>query len=376
MSNRTRRKFLNGCLQYTASASLLGLMSPLANSVNSQQGLYVSAARLDGQEGIAGVSLENNFSQLGLSGFRGHQVVGFPGDANKVLMVGRRPERRVLLFNLATGHTSLAFETENDEHLFGHACFDLAGEHIYTTEASSDSEQGHIVVRDAVNFEVVDRFSSYGVGPHQFCMSADGKKLIVANGGILTRPNSGRKALNLNSMQPSLVFIDLDTYDLVERHTLPARHASIRHIDVNSDDIVSVAIQFQREAVSHNRISELCALYKPDTGLQVLKAPDGIYSAMNDYVGSTVINAKARVAGFTSPRGNLAVFWKIDTEELLGYHRFHDVCGITVDETQEYFVLSNSAGEIRHIHASNMHEEKSMRRRFDDIAWDNHMTRI
>ncbi len=94
---------------------------------------------------------------------------------------------------------------------------------------------------------------------------------------------------------------------------------------------------------------------------------------MKDYMGSVAINNKARVAGFTSPRGNLVAFWHLDNQQPLGYHRLHDVGGIAVSHDQEHFVISNSSGQIRHIHALTFQETREKRLELPGIHWDNHL---
>jgi len=66
-------------------------------------------------------------------------------------------------------------------------------------------------------------------------------------------------------------------------------------------------------------------------------------------------------------------FWHIDSGQLAGYHAFHDVCGLSVSQDQQYFILSNSAGEIRRISALSLQENRQLRQQFDGMHWDNHL---
>lgn len=93
----------------------------------------------------------------------------------------------------------------------------------------------------------------------------------------------------------------------------------------------------------------------------------------DDYMGSVVINNRERLAGFTSPRGNLAAFWHLDGGELAGYHAFFDVCGLTCCRDERHYVLSNSAGEVRLLKAASLREERALRMKFEGRHWDNHM---
>ena len=377
-----RRSFIRSFMQLSALAVLPP--APVASAVknlpkNSRKSLrYISAAQLNGHQAAIGLNFEPEGEavtrlQAALSDFRGHQVLAKPGRPHEILMIGRRPETRALSFNLNTGESGLAFETSERGHLFGHACFSADGNYLYTTEARLDSQDGVIVVRNANNYECLHEFSSYGIGPHELCVSHDNKHIIVANGGLLTRPNTGRQVLNPETMQPSLAYINIDSGALEACHKLSQEKASIRHIAVATTGEVSVATQLQRSALTHNEVLPLCALYSPDQGLQFLTAPPTLYGALNDYVGSTAISSRHRIAGFSSPKGNLAVFWHIDHRELIGYYKFHDVCGLATTADENYFVLSNSSGEIRHLNAVSLDEDKSMRLRIENIVWDNHL---
>ncbi|MDO6748682.1 DUF1513 domain-containing protein, partial [Gilvimarinus sp. 1_MG-2023] len=62
-----------------------------------------------------------------------------------------------------------------------------------------------------------------------------------------------------------------------------------------------------------------------------------------------------------------------DTHQLVGYHAFFDVCGLTVSRDQQYFVLSNSRGDVRMIDVRSLKEDRAMRRSFAGRHWDNHM---
>src|SRR3546814_12613287 len=75
---------------------------------------------------------------------------------------------------------------------------------------------------------------------------SDGRTLAVANGGIQTHPARRREKLNIDTMQPSLAYIDAESGALLHDHRLPpALHqASIRHIAATAGDTVGVVMQY------------------------------------------------------------------------------------------------------------------------------------
>jgi len=101
-----------------------------------------------------------------------------------------------------------------------------------------------------------------------------------------------------------------------------------------------------------------------------------VFGAMDDYVGSVAINARSRVAGFTSPRGDIAAFWDIDSAEFSGHHRLVDVSGLAAPAAERTFVLSSSTGELRTVRADDASEIRGARRRLENVAWDNHLLAV
>ena len=118
------------------------------------------------------------------------------------------------------------------------------------------------------------------------------------------------------------------------------------------------------------------ALQKHNGQFIQLAAPNGLIKKLNDYVGSVRINNKYRTVAFTSPKGDLALFWNIDSGNFLGQHFFHNVCGLTISANEEYFVLSNSAGKIRQVHCQSLVENRAKRQYLPQYQWDNHMLTI
>jgi hypothetical protein len=93
----------------------------------------------------------------------------------------------------------------------------------------------------------IGEFSAYGVEPHDIALLADGRTMVIANGGIRTHPDKGTEELNLPDMRPPLVYVDVATGDLLEEHVLaPELHQlSIRHLAIASGDTVVFGCQYR-----------------------------------------------------------------------------------------------------------------------------------
>lgn len=308
-----------------------------------------------------------------LTGFRGHGAAQHPARPDSVLMFARRPGTRGIEIDLISGTVVGGFDCSEGHHLFGHGCFSPDGSLLFTTEVELEKGSGKIVVRDARNYQLMDEWPSYGIGPHELKLLPDGRTLVVANGGILTHPQRGREKLNLDSMVSTLTYIDLSNGHKLGEFRLPEPKASIRHLDVTDDGAVVFATQMQREVAGHNRMVALGGVHKPGGDIVMFDQPAQIVEQMSDYMGSVAVSDYSRIAGFASPRGNLVAFWHIDDGRFVGYHRLRDVCGIAIAGDQRSFVISNSFGQLRELDAVSLKENRSRRVRLPQFRWDNHL---
>lgn len=308
--------------------------------------------------------------------FRGHGLCQNPAKPEHVIMFSRRPGTEGIRLNTLTNKQDGSFVCADDRHMHGHGCYSADGQLLYCAETQISTGEGKITVRDASTLELVHEFSSFGIGPHEIALMPDGFTLVVANGGLLTHPDSGREILNLDTMRSTLSYIDVRTGKLISEHLVTEPKASIRHLDVASDGTVTIALQVQRKAMTGNELTPLAGVHKQGQEIKLFEAPEALMVKLNDYMGSTVIHNDTRIAAFTSPKGDLAMFWHLDDLTFQGYHSFHDVCGLTVSQDNKYFILSNSAGKIRQINARTLKIDKQKSLNFPNRSWDNHMISV
>lgn len=378
----SRRKFNKTLVTSSALGTVLSTVAGVGlyknfSDENVDKEIWFSAqGHNPKQYGIGWVSSENQQHSQSLTNFRGHGLCQNPVNAEHVVMFSRRPGNYGVRLNATTGEIDGTFQCAADRYMHGHGCFSADGKTLFSTESSIHSGQGKIALRDSQTLEMIGEFESYGIGPHEVKLMPDGHTLVVANGGLLTHPDSGRKVLNLDTMRSTLSYIDSRTGALISDHTVAESKASIRHLDVASDGTVAMALQVQRKAMDNNEPTALAAIHKQGQAIQVLHAPENLTLKLHDYMGSVAINNRSRLAAFTSPKGDLALFWHLDDLTLQGYHAFHDVCGLTVSQDNKYFVLSNSAGKIRQINTQTLEENIRKRMQFHNVSWDNHMLSI
>ncbi|MEJ6069366.1 DUF1513 domain-containing protein, partial [Psychrobacter sp. 16-Bac2893] len=125
-----------------------------------------------------------------------------------VVVIGRRPSEKFWVLDTATGQVKFVINAANNRHFYGHACYSSDGSKLYVTENDTLILDGKIGVYDVKNgYQKIAEFESYGIGPHELIMHPDGKTLVIANGGIKTE-RASREELNLDTMHPSLVYLN------------------------------------------------------------------------------------------------------------------------------------------------------------------------
>jgi hypothetical protein len=380
--NASRRSFNQALLSIGATAPMLSHSAwdlnwlGLGKQPRSSEYWLSAQGQSQGQYGLGWVDTHGEKLSKVSTPFRGHGFCQNPTQLDHIIMFSRRPGTEGIRLNLSSGKIDTTFRSAPDRHMHGHGCFSADGTKLFCAESEISTGKGKISIRDTRTLTLIGEFDSYGIGPHEIALMPDGNTLVVANGGLLTHPDSGREILNLNSMRASLAYIDIHSGELLSEHFIPEKKTSIRHLDVANDGTVAIALQVQRKAMGHNKLTPLAAIHKQGQKIILLQAPEALLSKLNDYMGSVKINNTSRIAAFASPKGNLAMFWHLDDLSLQGYHSFHDVCGLAVSQDNKYFVLSNSTGKIRQINAATLKLDKDKSFNFPHTSWDNHMITV
>lgn len=296
--------------------------------------------------------------------------------------VARRPGTWLVLGDLHSGAIHAEFQVPDGRHLYGHGVFANDARTFYTTESAfedCDSDSG-LVVEWAVLAEqgqlTLQRrreFATQGVGPHELLLMPDGDTLVVANGGMRTHPATEREVLNLDSMQPSLVYLDRHTGAVLEQQFLPPElhQNSIRHLDVTAGGLVAIGLQFQGEAWMS---VPLVATHRRGEALRLLDLPPELQPQLQQYVGSVRFDQSGRYLAASCPRGNQLTFWDSASGTLLHNLRARDACGLS--GLQQGFVFSSGVGRLAAIDlADNSVQEFALPADWQGF-WDNHMNLV
>ena len=314
---------------------------------------------------------------------RGHDIAVRPGDSAKArrecVAFARQPGNFAVVF--AAGDPGLAprwFTSRDDRHFHGHGAFSRDGRLLYTTENDFEAGRGVIGVRDAAaGYQQTGEFSSGGTDPHDLELLADGRTLVVANGGIKTHPSMPRRELNIATMQPNLAYIDTATGDLLEAQELPkALHQlSIRHLSAGVHDTVVFGCQFRGPKWQTQAIA---GRHRRGQSIELLDMPEDITLAMRNYVASVAMDRRGETCVITAPFGGLAVVIDVTTGRYLKHYVMDNVFGAAAGTPGEGFVLTSGSGPLAYAPPATSAAARTPEPRPHVLAtaWDNHLTAI
>ena len=251
-----------------------------------------------------------------------------------VVVMGRRPSERFWVLNTATGQVKHAIKAAADRHFYGHACYSLDGLQLYVTENDTVTLNGKIGIYDIENnYKKIAEFDSHGIGPHELIMHPDCETLIIANGGIKTEQAS-RDELNLDSMRPSLVYLNRHNGELLEQIEPEHNQMSIRHLAIHDDGTVMIGIQFQGD--KHINVPLVLTHQRGDSSFKPLIMPNNQWQRFHQYIASVAVDSVNNLLCVTTPIGGCAAIYDLTTRQLIDSVQLLDCAGASIvsDENQ------------------------------------------
>lgn len=178
--------------------------------------------------------------------------------ADEILVVARRPGAWLLRWRPVDGRVSLHWMND-DRRLCGHAVTDGRGR-LLTTEMDLEHERGLLVVRDLDTLQADTEWRTCGIDPHDLLLDADGS-MLVANGGVPTRPETGRVKLDRAAMDSSLVRLSAIDGRLLGQWRLPDARLSIRHLARHRSGRVGIALQAEHDSAEERAAAPVVAQF-------------------------------------------------------------------------------------------------------------------
>ena len=359
-----RRQFMLGASQAALAAWLL----PACTAQKSEQWLVSTCNDQQGQNMVAAINSQGQIVSTVNLPARGHDSLALPHKPGHALVFARRPDRFAIEVDFINSEIVSHIQSQADSHFYGHGAFSKDNKYLYTTENLYDKKRGLIVVRDAQTYQVLDRFDSGGIGPHELMLMPDGNTLVIANGGIETHPSQPRKKLNIKTMQPNLAYFDISTGKILSSYVPPDNQLSIRHLTVSPKGVVYTGAQYQG---SRSSIQPLVFAHHGEDSLQAFIASQTQWFKMQQYTASLLV--KDGLLCVSCPRGSHLSFWGTATQEFVGQQIFSDVSGVAYSNGN--LLASSGKGLLKKLnHANPITGPTSISSLA--LKFDNHMTMI
>jgi hypothetical protein len=193
-----------------------------------------------------------------------------PERGGTLLAVARRPGDWLMRWRPASGTVQRVW-SEPDRSFNGHVLASPDGRTLYTTQTDLDTGAGLIGVRDAHSLEQRAEWPTHGLDPHALLWDELGR-LLVANGGIPTQPETGRAKRGLERMDASLVRLDAQADGrLLGQWRVNDQRLSLRHL-ARQGHRIGIALQAEHDDEARRAAAPVLALFDGDA-LALAEAP-------------------------------------------------------------------------------------------------------
>ena len=349
-----------------------GLLAVLSGKAHAGAAgtIYLNAYATAGAEPSFGVAALDGTGKLLFTTAtpgRAHGIVPRPGIAEAAVFA-RRPGRWFQTLSLADGTPGPVVRAPDDRRFTGHGDYSADGRILYVAEDDVPREEGAIGIYDATDgYHRIGAIPTHGLGPHELILMHDGTTLAVANGGVITHPDTGRAKLNLDSMDSSLTYVEAATGTLLDKVHLPEEHANlgIRHIALLEDGGIAFGVQDERPI---GMLQPLTGAHRPGGAIRLFDTPEDVLSRMQGYIGSVASDGTTVAA--SSPMGGVIGLWDAGSGAWLGSTALADGCGLAPNG--DGYLATSGLGVIETVSKT---AAAGPERRAPAFRWDNHLTR-
>lgn len=302
---------------------------------------------------------------------RGHGIAFHPR-LPQCAVFARRPGTFVQVLDIETGAVVASIDAIPKRHFYGHGTYTRDGKLLLCSENDYPAGRGVVGLYDtSAGYKRIGEVPSHGVGPHDIRLLPGGKYCVVANGGILTHPETGRAKLNLSTMASNLAFLDSATGALVKRVGLPLQFQklSMRHLDIDRNGRIAIAMQYEGDRRHH---VPLMGLYEGGEAIQLLQLPENAARRMRHYTGDVTFDKSGTLLAASSPRGHRVTLWHGDSGRYLRQPHSADASGLTSTSRSSEILTTRGDGTIRRITANRGDDDANLSVT-NWMRWDNHI---
>jgi uncharacterized protein len=214
---------------------------------------------------------------------------------------------------------------------YGHGVFSPDGSRLYATEIDLLTGEGLLAVYDGKTLGYLGNFPTFGSHPHDCELSANGKTIVVTNGG--DEASGARK--------PNISYIDLATYKLIAQWEIPDKAFNAGHVQLAPDDS-AIVISAPRRGLSQEYLG---AIHANNFSLknQTLKRAGNGSALADKLLGealSCIVVPEKNFFAVTHPTPGLLTFWKLSTSESIKTIALPRVRGIALTDDRQELVVA------------------------------------
>jgi len=343
-----------------------------SGALASEEELYLAARARGGQHEVAVLDARGVDRLVLPIEDRGHSFA-IDHLRRRAVAFARAPGRYAVAFDIGGKAVPQPLVAAEGRHFFGHGIFSPDGRLMFASENHYEAGRGVTGIYDVgKGFARLGEFDCGGIGPHDVVLMPDGKTACVANGGILTHPDYDKLKLNIDTMAPSLAYLDMASGDIVEQVALPKElhKLSIRHLIVDVHGAVWFGCQYEGDTGDR---PPLVGRHRRGREPELFAGPPDLLRRMDNYIGSVSVDASGEVVVTSSPLGGLVAFWDAATGRYLGEQSMADVCGVAPLKPG-HVLATTGRGAVDDMSPSAraaILEESAA-----NPAWDNHLRRV
>ena len=235
--------------------------------------------------------------------------------------------------DLREGKVIRPITTADNRHFYGHGAYSADGSLLYSTESVLDDDyRGVLVVRDADTLKELGELPTYGTSPHDCQLLADGRTMLVANGGGPIRGGA----------MPNVTYVDTQSEALVERVDLYDERFNAGHLAITEAGDLAI-VSAPRDGLP-NPHQQLGAVTLVPKGKQphTIDRPQSVTERMLGETLSVAIYEPDSLVMATHPDGNMVSMWNLRDGSLVGkLDALREPRGVVLTLDERFFVISH-----------------------------------
>jgi hypothetical protein len=305
-----------------------------------------------------------------------HLATLFPNQKS-ILVCSRKPGAGLLKYSL-TGELLAELKPLENQHFEGHGIFSSDEKYLYVTASDFQQGEGKLLKLNSQDLSLIEEYSTAGIGPHELVWQSD-TIIAIANTGVLTHPSSGRKILNLDSIQSNVILFNTQNEAIEHEWRVPQSGLSARHLDRMDNGDLVIGCQYKKQ----DQRPACIAFASKSKGLVFADIKDEtLHWNMQGYTASIKSIPKSDRALISNPRGHLLTQWQdkvqVKTDEplitqLVNQQTIEFNKGLKITQDGQQAWIAKGAGELLKLDLSSHQLNKNAVKIKQNIWWANHL---